>query len=119
MVFAVDAPADEIRLKAYLAGQVSYAARVQSAAGELAAEVERKHQERIGSFAALLRSGALFTGTASGATTGAAIRVALETASGSAGSSHMTAVLRNDGGWSDSRLFQGDWRCPRMRTFAP
>jgi hypothetical protein len=110
--FAIDVPADEARLKALLSEQVSYAARVQAAAGELAAEVQRQHAQRVASFADLLRSGTLLMGTASGTTTSGAIRITLEIASSSAGSSHLTALLRNDGGWADTRLFQGEWSVP-------
>jgi hypothetical protein len=106
-VFAIDAPADEPRLKAFLADQVSYASRVQTAATELAAELERDRQQHASRFAELLRTGTVFTGTASGSTTGGVIRIALEVTS--ADSTHVTALLRNDGGWSDTRLFQGDW----------
>jgi hypothetical protein len=106
-VFAIDTPADESRLKAFLADQVSNASRVQAAATELAAERERDRQQHAAAFAELLRTGTVFTGTASGSTTGGVIRIALEITS--AGSNHVTALLRNDGGWSDTRLFQGDW----------
>ena len=39
--YAIEAAADEARLKAFLSEQVSYASRVQTAATELAAEAER------------------------------------------------------------------------------
>jgi hypothetical protein len=108
-VFAVDLPADVARLKENLVQKAAYAAKVQAAATALSAELERDRQVRIEAFVRLLQPGTLFTGVAVDAVHADAQRLVLEVADSSATTHRVSAVLRNDGGWSDARPFQGEW----------
>lgn len=104
---AVDLPADAARLNAWVAEQVAAAARAREAAAAAAADQERFRQQQTAAFGQQLRPGTLFTGTITDPIRGAQQRVIVEL-TGATGA-QLTAVLRNDGGWSDTRRFTGDW----------
>jgi hypothetical protein len=108
-VFAVDNGADMARLKALVADEVAYATAAQAAAMALAAELERDRQKRVDGFAQLLRSGTLFTGTIADSTADMPLRVVVELVDTSATTYRVSALVRNDGGWSDARAFHGEW----------
>jgi hypothetical protein len=81
-----------------------------AAAREQFQDALRKEQEaRVAHFAEFVKPGSLFTGTAT-SRNGETYPLSLEfTAASGSTSRRVQALLRNDGGWQDTRSFQGDW----------
>jgi hypothetical protein len=108
-VFVLDDPDDMKRLTALVADHVAYAAKVQAAAVALAAELERDRQKRVEGFTQLLRPGTLFTGTIIDGGADVPLPIIVELTDSSATTRRVSALVRNDGGWTDARTFQGEW----------
>ena len=108
-VFAVDLPVDSSRLKTLLADRVAYAAKVQAAAATVAADVERERRQQAQIYAQLLRPGTLFAGALADGARGDSHGVVLELTERAETPGTVVALLRNDGGWTDVRRFQGEW----------
>ena len=103
---AVDQPGDNATLTKLVAEQTAYAARVQAAATALADELTREREQRAKAIGQLVGRGTVFGGTVT--TRSETARVALEIVE-STTARRVVALLRNDGGWTDTRRFQGEW----------
>ena len=103
---AVDQPGDSATLTKLVAERRAYAAKVQAAATALADELTREREQRAKAIGQLLGRGTVFGGTVT--TRSETARVALEIMESTA-AHRVVALLRNDGGWTDTRRFQGEW----------
>jgi hypothetical protein len=107
--FAVDMSADSARLRSLLAAHAAYAAKVQRAAVGVAADADRERQQQADRFAQLLDRGVVFTGSVADPAQGDGQRITFEIVESSGDTRRVSAVLRNDGGWSDGRRYTGAW----------
>ena len=107
--FAVDQPADVARLKTLLAAHAAYAAQVMAAAGTMTAQLARERTQRVDQLNQQIAPGTLFSGTATIPNRDDRIPFTLEITGSGASTRQVSALLRNDGGWTDARAYRGDW----------
>ena len=110
--FALDVPADVERLSSLIAAHAGYAARVQAAATAYAPELGRERRQRVDAYAQRFSPGALLSGVFVDPARSESHRVAFEIVAAGAATQTVTALLHNDGGWSEARPFQGEWSVP-------
>ncbi|MEJ1973535.1 MAG: hypothetical protein WDM96_14055 [Lacunisphaera sp.] len=108
--FVADDAQDIAALKALLAARLAYAERTLAAATKFAAQLAEDRRARLQQFQVQLKPGTLFTGSARNLRDAQTQSLTLEITAFNATAGTLTAVLRNDGGWGDTRAFQGTWK---------
>lgn len=102
--------ADEQRLRSAVESYLECAAKLQAASKQFEAELAKERQAKINEFLTRLAPGSLYRGTAVRRNDGRTTPLYLEIVETKADSRRVSARLRNDGGWSDARRFQGEWK---------
>jgi hypothetical protein len=108
--YVADDIQDLAALKALIAARLAYAERALAAATKFAAQLAEDRRARLQQFQAQLKPGTLFTGSARNLRDAKTQSLTLEITAFNATAGTLNAVLRNDGGWSDTRAFQGNWK---------
>lgn len=101
---------DVAALKTLLAERLAYSERALAAATKLAAQLAEERNARLQEFQAQLKPGTIFTGLVRDLRNPQSHSVTLEITAFSPVVGSVTALLRNDGGWADTRTFQGTWK---------
>lgn len=102
--------ADQAALRQLASHQTVYAEQVMAAREKVQDEIRREREQRRARFLATLQPGALFIGSAVNRHDHTSVALSLEITELGSANQQVTALLRNDGGWSDARTFQGEWR---------
>lgn len=97
-------------LKAMLEANTSLEKNLSLAREQLEELLRKEHGARTATFAALLKPGTLFTGSAVQRYNQRTFPIWIELTSVSTSPGQVQALMRNDGGWSDARTFQGEWK---------
>lgn len=101
-------PGDEAKLRALASDFQAFAARVAKAQGDIRAAKAAEIARRRDAFLAEISPGSVLRGTALEAGSQIGTPLYLEI-TGLSRDDQVTALLRNDGGWSAARAFQGAW----------
>lgn len=111
-VFDISRDDDRARLRALVDEQPKILARLEKARGTYVAEVMVQHKQQEVTLIPLFRPGTIFTGTLPGRTANDKKPIYLEVteAAGGSGVHPLKAIVHNDGGWGDGRLFEGEWK---------
>jgi hypothetical protein len=109
--FLIGAAKDQEALRELAALQSAYAAQLATARVKYEDELRAARAARRDHFLAVVHGGALFTGTATPRNgRDEPVPLYLELTEVGTTNRQVAALLRNDGGWSESRPFQGEWR---------
>jgi hypothetical protein len=100
---------DVAALKSVLAARLAYAEQVRSAAQKFAGQLAAERTTRLQQFQAEFKPGTLFTGFARDTSDSQSHGITLEVTAFNTATRSVNALLRNDGGWADSRAFQGTY----------
>jgi hypothetical protein len=106
--FVVGEPSDAAELLARAAALSKYASRLADAKRVGAAARKDERSARLQSFIEHLAPGTLYRGAAVDQNGQSSPALFLEI-TGLSGGNQVNALLRNDGGWHDSRRFRGEW----------
>ena len=106
--FVLTQPADAAKLKALVEENQAYGRRVVAAANDFAQKLAEEKAARLDRLLSGLQAGAIYSGVGSNAQE--SHPVYLEFTGARKGPATVTALLRNDGGWLDTRGFAGVWR---------
>jgi len=111
-VFDVSRDDDRARLRSLVDAQPKILAQLEQARGAYVAEVMAQHKRQEELLVPFFRPGAIFTGTMAGRTANEKKPIYLEVteAVGGSGTHPLKAIIHNDGGWGDGRLFEGEWK---------
>ena len=101
---------DAAALRALIEQQQKFCQRIVAARDQYQEERRRTRDERLARYASLFQPGTLFTGSVTLRRNQQSAALVLELVDLKGATRQVAALLRNDGGWSDARKFQGEWR---------
>ena len=105
-VFAVDDPGDLAQIKALVQSESALLSNLDKAKDEYLAERKAKQQEVINALLAKIAPGTIFLGTAT-SNDNKVVPLFFEVRDLNPSKAAITFLLRNDGGWTDFRVFHG------------
>jgi hypothetical protein len=103
-------PATQTILKARYEAAAQVQAKIIAAREQFHEQLRRDREAKLEVLRGLMKAGAFFVGTAEQRYNHQTTPISLEFIGADSGKGALQVLLRNDGGWQDTRGFQGNWK---------